>query len=255
MFCEYMFNCYLFPFILLFSTSSMFELHVIVAGIVMFNILELIMKIVPNYISNTCVLPLLRFRRGTLFWFSEYLRQYHRQLNLTFQLSCLTRFPSYPVYAATFSLHDANLTTTRTWSSRSRPRARGCNTIRSRRKSARWSPWAQRVGAAGAWGVSLDWRHRERDVVMVARLGGSHHREEISICRLPAQKFDSIGSLVLRIFFQLADLFMNQQGQLDTNVERLSRVLAGSRRRWRLATTESRTNCPARSKELLAWWI
>jgi hypothetical protein len=27
----------------------MFELHVVVAGIVMFNILELIMKIVPNY--------------------------------------------------------------------------------------------------------------------------------------------------------------------------------------------------------------
>jgi hypothetical protein len=27
----------------------MFELHVVVAGIVMFNILELIMEIVPNY--------------------------------------------------------------------------------------------------------------------------------------------------------------------------------------------------------------
>jgi hypothetical protein len=49
MFCEYMFSCYLFPFILLFSTSSMFELHVVVADIVMFNILKLIMKIVPNY--------------------------------------------------------------------------------------------------------------------------------------------------------------------------------------------------------------
>jgi hypothetical protein len=49
MFCEYMFSCYLFPFILLCSTSSMFELHVVVAGIVMFNILELIMEIVPNY--------------------------------------------------------------------------------------------------------------------------------------------------------------------------------------------------------------
>jgi hypothetical protein len=48
-FCEYMFRCYLFPFILLFSTSSMFQLHVIVAGIVMLNILELIMEIVPNY--------------------------------------------------------------------------------------------------------------------------------------------------------------------------------------------------------------
>jgi hypothetical protein len=49
MFYEYMFSYYLFPFISLFSTSSMFELHVVVAGIVMFNILELIMKIVPNY--------------------------------------------------------------------------------------------------------------------------------------------------------------------------------------------------------------
>jgi hypothetical protein len=35
MFCEYIFSCYLFPFILLFSTSSMFELHVVVASIVM----------------------------------------------------------------------------------------------------------------------------------------------------------------------------------------------------------------------------
>jgi hypothetical protein len=49
MFCEYMFRCYLFPFILLFSTSSMFELHVVVAAVVMLNILELIIKIVPNY--------------------------------------------------------------------------------------------------------------------------------------------------------------------------------------------------------------
>jgi hypothetical protein len=48
MFCEYMFSCYLFPFILLFSTSSMFKLHVVVVGIVMFNIMELIMEIVPN---------------------------------------------------------------------------------------------------------------------------------------------------------------------------------------------------------------
>jgi hypothetical protein len=37
MFCKYMFSCCLFPFILLFSTSSMFELHVVVAGIVIFN--------------------------------------------------------------------------------------------------------------------------------------------------------------------------------------------------------------------------
>jgi hypothetical protein len=53
MFCEYMFRCYLFPFILLFSTSSMFELHVVVAAVVMLNILELIMEIVPNYLTDT----------------------------------------------------------------------------------------------------------------------------------------------------------------------------------------------------------
>jgi hypothetical protein len=61
MFCEYMFSCYLFPFILLFSTSSMFELHVVVAGIVMFNIMELIMEIMPNYpaIEWTQAVPLI----------------------------------------------------------------------------------------------------------------------------------------------------------------------------------------------------
>jgi hypothetical protein len=47
--CEYIFSYYLFPFILLFSKFSMFELHVVVAGIVIFNILEFIMEIVPNY--------------------------------------------------------------------------------------------------------------------------------------------------------------------------------------------------------------
>jgi hypothetical protein len=52
MFCEYMFSCYLFPFILLFSTSSMFELHVVVAGFVMFNIMKLMMEIVPNYLTR-----------------------------------------------------------------------------------------------------------------------------------------------------------------------------------------------------------
>jgi hypothetical protein len=44
-----MFRCYLFLFILLFSTSSVFELHVVVAGVVMLNILKLIMKTVANY--------------------------------------------------------------------------------------------------------------------------------------------------------------------------------------------------------------
>jgi hypothetical protein len=49
MFCEYMFSYYLFSFILLFSTSSIFELHMVVADVVMLNILELIMEIVHNY--------------------------------------------------------------------------------------------------------------------------------------------------------------------------------------------------------------
>jgi hypothetical protein len=44
-----MFSCYLFPFILLFSMSSMFELHVVVAAVIMSNILELLMEIMPNY--------------------------------------------------------------------------------------------------------------------------------------------------------------------------------------------------------------
>src|SRR3954471_13081428 len=48
MFCEYMLGCCLFPIILLFSTSSMFELHELVAGFVMIYILELIMEIMPN---------------------------------------------------------------------------------------------------------------------------------------------------------------------------------------------------------------
>jgi hypothetical protein len=34
----------------------MFELHVVVGGIVMFNIIELIMKIMPNYpTQRTCI--------------------------------------------------------------------------------------------------------------------------------------------------------------------------------------------------------
>jgi hypothetical protein len=54
MFCEYMFRCYLFSFILLFSTSSMFELHVVVAAVAMLNILKLIMEIVSNYPTKAC---------------------------------------------------------------------------------------------------------------------------------------------------------------------------------------------------------
>jgi hypothetical protein len=60
MFCEYMFSYYLFPFSLMFSTSSMFELHVVIAGIVIFNILELIMEIVPNYLTSCSSVSLLR---------------------------------------------------------------------------------------------------------------------------------------------------------------------------------------------------
>ena len=51
MFCEYMLSCCLFPIILLFSTSSMFELHELVAGFVMIYILELIVKIMPNNLT------------------------------------------------------------------------------------------------------------------------------------------------------------------------------------------------------------
>jgi hypothetical protein len=49
MFSEYMFSCCLFLFNMLFSIFSMFELHVVVTTVVVFNILELIMKIVLNY--------------------------------------------------------------------------------------------------------------------------------------------------------------------------------------------------------------
>jgi hypothetical protein len=67
MFCEYIFSFYLFPFILLFSTSSMFELYVVVAGIVMFNIMELIMEIVPNSkTSSSCILYWLSLFRTVL---------------------------------------------------------------------------------------------------------------------------------------------------------------------------------------------
>jgi hypothetical protein len=55
MFCEYIFRCYLFLFILLFNASSIFELHVVVAVIVMFHILELIMEIVPNYPTDRII--------------------------------------------------------------------------------------------------------------------------------------------------------------------------------------------------------
>jgi hypothetical protein len=67
MFCEYMFSCYLFPFILLFSTCSMFELYVVVTGIVIFNILELIIEIVPNY--PTAMLVGLGFKPPCLHFF------------------------------------------------------------------------------------------------------------------------------------------------------------------------------------------
>ena len=43
-------------FFMLISTSSMFEFHMIIVVVVMFNILKLIMKILPNY---TTMLPVL----------------------------------------------------------------------------------------------------------------------------------------------------------------------------------------------------
>jgi hypothetical protein len=66
MFCEYMFSCYLFLFILLFSTSSMFEL---LASVVMFNILKLIVEIVANSPTSTffSLLSLLANRLGSDF--------------------------------------------------------------------------------------------------------------------------------------------------------------------------------------------
>jgi hypothetical protein len=51
--CEYMFSCYLFQFILLFSTSTMFELHVVVAAVIMSNILELLLEVLPNFPTHS----------------------------------------------------------------------------------------------------------------------------------------------------------------------------------------------------------
>jgi hypothetical protein len=47
MFCEYMFTYCLFCFIMLFNSSSMFELHVVVP--IILNILILIIEIVPKF--------------------------------------------------------------------------------------------------------------------------------------------------------------------------------------------------------------
>jgi hypothetical protein len=49
MFCEYMSSYCLFLFIILFSASRMFELHMVVFGFGMLYILKLIMESVPNY--------------------------------------------------------------------------------------------------------------------------------------------------------------------------------------------------------------
>ena len=49
MFYEYIVSSYLCLFVMLSFASSMFDLHVVVLFYVMFNILELIMEIVPNY--------------------------------------------------------------------------------------------------------------------------------------------------------------------------------------------------------------
>jgi hypothetical protein len=53
MFYEYMFSYCLFSFSMLFNTSSMFELHMVVATVVIFNILKLIIEIVPNYPADS----------------------------------------------------------------------------------------------------------------------------------------------------------------------------------------------------------
>ena len=49
MFYEYIISCYLCLFVILSFATSMFDLHVVVLIYVMFNIMELIMEIVPNY--------------------------------------------------------------------------------------------------------------------------------------------------------------------------------------------------------------
>ena len=73
MFCEYMFSCCLYPFILLFSTSSMFGLHELVAGFAMIYILELILEIMPNI--QTIQKPYCRqFPELTMAGFTDALR-------------------------------------------------------------------------------------------------------------------------------------------------------------------------------------
>src|SRR4051812_48314357 len=49
MLCEYMSSCYLSMFIMMLYASSMFNLYVVVMFYVISNILELIIKIMPNY--------------------------------------------------------------------------------------------------------------------------------------------------------------------------------------------------------------
>ena len=51
MFNGYMFSVCMLLFMLV-NTSSMFEINMLVAIVVMFNILELIMKLLPNYSTD-----------------------------------------------------------------------------------------------------------------------------------------------------------------------------------------------------------
>ena len=51
MFASVMFCDVVLPLFMLLSASSMLEIHMLAAAIVMFNILELIMEIMPNYLT------------------------------------------------------------------------------------------------------------------------------------------------------------------------------------------------------------
>ena len=52
MFASFMFCDVVLLLFMLFSASSMLEIHMLVAVFVMFNILELIMEIMPNYLTT-----------------------------------------------------------------------------------------------------------------------------------------------------------------------------------------------------------
>jgi len=59
--------------LMLISASSMFDLHVLVAVFVMFNTLELIMEIVPNYSTGSrYIVPVRKHFQYNHFFFTNY---------------------------------------------------------------------------------------------------------------------------------------------------------------------------------------